>query len=345
MNIQLKSNRHPVADVGEAIEFCYRQGWTDGLPVIPPTAEKVEAMLEAAKLEPDHEVGFIPEREISITAEKVAINAVMAGCLPEYMPVVVTAIECMADPKWAYHGPSTTTSGPAPLIIVNGPIAKELDINSKHNLFGPGWRSNTTIGRAVRLVMRNVCGSIPGVLDMATHGHPGKLSYVIAESEDESPWEPFHVDRGFKREQSTVTVVAADGPRMIFNQLSDTPEGVLITMADDMRISGGVIGQTVYIVLLAGEHMEIMEKHGWTKRDVRRYLFENTMNNYAHLRITQRFPMPLKLGDENRIRPLVTSEDKIWVIPAGGTAGAFSSYIPGWAKESWSYAVTKEVKR
>jgi len=158
--------------------------------------------------------------------------------------VVLAAIEGICDKRWAYHGPSTTTSGPAVLIIVNGPISRELGINNGDNLFGPGWRSNLTIGRAVRLVMRNVCGSIPGILDRATHGHPGKLSYVIAENELDSPWAPFHVDRGFSQEQSTVTVIAADGPRQIFNQLSSTPEGVLTTMADDMRMSAGTYSRT-----------------------------------------------------------------------------------------------------
>jgi hypothetical protein len=343
--LDLASARHVVADAGDAIDFCFRQGWSDGLPVVPPTEKRVREMLEAAQLDPDAQVGFINDREISITAEKVAINAVLAGCKPEYMPVVVAAIEGIADPGWAYHGPSTTTSGPAVLIIVNGPIAGELDINSGENLFGPGWRANLTIGRAVRLVMRNVCGSLPTILDRATHGHPGKLSYVIAENEQESPWTPMHVDRGFRADQSTVTVLAADGPRQIFNQLSSTTEGVLTTMADDMRISGGVVGQTYYVVLLAGEHMEIVEREGWSKTDVKRYLFENTMNTYAHLRRTQRFPMPIKPGDETRIRPLVSHEDMFFILPAGGKAGAFSSYIPGWAKASWSRMVTKEVRR
>lgn len=345
MSLELLSLRHRIADEGDAIDFCFRQNWSDGLPVVPPTEARVRQMLDAAQLAPDKIIAFIPEREISITAEKVAINAVLAGCKPEYMPVVVAAIEGIADPAWAYHGPSTTTSGPAVLIIVNGPIARELDINSGENLFGPGWRANLTIGRAVRLVMRNVCGSIPGVLDRATHGHPGKLSYVIAENELESPWAPLHVDRGFKAEQSTVTVLAADGPRQIFSQLAATTEGLLTMMADDMRISGGVVGQTHYVVLLAGEHMEIVVRDGWTKSDVKRYLFENTMNTYAHLRRTHRFPLPLKPGDETRIRPLVSNEDMFFILPAGGKAGAFSSYIPGWAKASWSRMVTKEVIR
>jgi hypothetical protein len=342
--MELTSLRHGVAASDDAIEFCFEQGWSDGLPVVPPTAPKVQAMLDAARLAPDQQIGYIPERRISITAEKVAINAVLAGCRPEYMPVVVAAVEGICDPEWAFHGPSTTTSGPAVLLIVNGPIARKLDINSRESLFGPGWRANLTIGRALRLIMRNVCGALPGTLDMSTLGNPGKVSYVIAENEEDSPWAPFHVDRGFKAEQSTVTVMAADAPCQIFNQLSDSPEQLLLTLADNMRISGGVVGQTYYVVILPGEHLKIVTDAGWSKRDVQKFLFEHTYNNYAHLRRTGRFPMPIKPGDEYRMRPLVTSPEMFFVLSAGGKVGAFSAFIPGWAKAGWSRAVTKEIK-
>lgn len=342
---ELTALRHKIESEADAIDFCFDQGWSDGLPVIPPTEGRVKAMLDAVGLAPEQQIGFIPERRVSITAEKVAINAVLAGCKPEYMPVVVAAVEGICDPEWAFHGPSTTTSGPAILLMVNGPIARKLDINSKESLFGPGWRANLTIGRALRLVMRNVCGTIPGTLDMSTLGNPGKLSYVIAENEEESAWTPFHVDRGFRADQSAVTVMAADGPCQIFNQLSDTPEQLLLTMADNMRISGGVVGQTYYVVILPGEHHKIVADAGWSKRDVQNFLFQHTYNNYAHLRRTGRFPMPIKPGDEYRMRPLVTSPEMIFVLAAGGKVGAFSAFIPGWAKAGWSRPVTKEIKQ
>ena len=218
----LTSRRHRAADDADAIELCFTQGWTDGLPVVPPTPERVERMLEAARLEPAHEISYIAHRAVSVTAEKVAINAVMAGCRPEYMPVVVAAIEGIGDPRWSYHGPGTSTAGAAVLLIVNGPVARELDVNAGDNLFGPGWRANLTIGRAVRLVMRNVCGSLPGALDRGTLGHPGKLSYVIAENEAESPWPALHVERGFRPDQSAVTVVAAAGPRQFYKDRKST---------------------------------------------------------------------------------------------------------------------------
>jgi hypothetical protein len=345
MPAALTSRRHKVDDFADAIDFCFDRGWTDGLPVIPPTEARVRTMLAAARLEPDREVAFVEHRAVSITAEKVAINAVMAGCKPEYMPVVAAAVEGIGDSRWSYHGPGTSTGGAAVLMIVNGPMARDLDINSGDNLFGPGWRANLTIGRAVRLVMRNVCGSLPGLLDRSTVGNPGKLSYVIAENETESPWTPLHVERGFRPEQSTVTVVAASGPHQFYNQLSNTAEGVLTTLADDMRISSGVMGQPTYVVALAGEHMRTIANDGWDKKRIRQFLFDNTKSSHLHLKRTGRMSGEIKPGDETAMRPLVETPDDILVVAAGGRAGAFSAYIPGWGSRRSSQAVTKEIKR
>ena len=345
MAAALTSKRYAVGDVGDAIELCHEKGWTDGLPVIPPTPDRVHAMLEAAHLESQHQVAYIAHRVVSVTAEKVAINAVMAGCRPEYMPVVMAAIEAIGDPKWSYHGPGTSTAGAAVLIVVNGPVARELDVNAGDNLFGPGWRANMTIGRAVRLVMRNVCGSRPGALDRGTLGHPGKLSYVIAENEAESPWLPLHVERGFRSEQSTVTAMAAEAPHQFYNQLSSTAEGILTTLCDDMRISGNVTGQSYYCVVLAGEHMRTIAKDGWTKKEIRAFLHDNTTSTHAHLKRTGRMAGAIQPGDETTLRPLFASPEHILVIAAGGRAGAFSCYIPGWGSARNSQAVTKEVKR
>src|SRR5436309_11114526 len=344
MAVELTSKRYRVEDI-DAVEFCYQQGWTDGLPVIPPTADRVTTMLAAARLDPKQEIAFITHRSVSITAEKVAINAVMAGCRPEYFSVVVAAVEGIGDPAWSYHGPGTSTGGAAVLMIVNGPIARQLDINSGDNLFGPGWRASLTLGRALRLVMRNVCGSLPGLLDRGTLGHPGKLSYVIAENEAESPWTPLHVERGFRPEQSTVTVMAAEAPHQFYNQLSPDAEGVLTTLADNMRVSGNVMGQPQYVIVLAGEHMRTIAGDGRQKTDIRKFVFERTHNSHAHLKRTQRMTGAIQPGDDTRMRALVESPDDILVVAAGGRAGAFSCYIPGWGSRRSSQAVTKEVKR
>src|SRR5215813_12212889 len=321
----LTSKRFRGYDVASSVEFCDERGWTDGLPVIRPTESAVSAMLEAARLAPDAKIAYIRDRFVTITAEKVAINAVMAGCKPEYMLVVVAAVEGIGDERWGYHGPGTSTGGAGVLMIVNGPIARELDINAGDNLFGPGWRSNLTIGRAVRLVMRNVCGSMPGLLDRGTVGHPGKLSYVIAEKEAESPWTPLHVERGFRPEQSAVTVMAAEGPHQFYNQLSSTAEGILTTLSDNMRISGNVMGQPHYVVVIAGEHMKTIAADGWSKADIRKFVFEHTQNSAAHLKRTGRMPGAVKPEDETALRPVVASPEDILVVAAGGRAGSFSA--------------------
>ncbi|MBI4240215.1 MAG: hypothetical protein HY613_00730, partial [Candidatus Rokubacteria bacterium] len=306
---ELKSKRYQTEDVLEAIELYFEKGWSDGLPVVPPTEPRIRAMLEAAGLEPNHQITFITNRQAAVTAEKVAINAVMAGCRPEYMPVVVAAIEAIGDPKWGYHGPATSTGGAAVLMIVNGPIAQKLQINSGDNLFGPGWRANATIGRAVRLVMRNVIGTLPGRLDRATLGHPGKHTYVIAENEADSPWLPLHVERGFRPDQSAVTIMAGEAPHQFYNQLSNTAEGVLTTLCDDMRISGNARGQAQYVVVIAGEHMRIIAADGWSKADIRKFVFEHSQNSVAHLKRTNRLAGPIKPEDETALRPLVPSPE------------------------------------
>jgi hypothetical protein len=341
----LTSHRYAVEDALEASELYFEKGWTDGLPVVPPTEERIWAALEAADLTPDQKIADIKDRRVSVTAEKVAINAVMAGCKPEYMPVVVAAIEAIGDPRWSYHGPGTSTGGAAVLILVNGPIARELGINSGDNLFGPGWRANATIGRAVRLVMRNVIGTLPGKLDRSTLGHPGKYTYVIAENEQDSPWPPVHVERGFRHDQSVVTVVAAEAPHQFYNQLSNTAEGILTTLCDDMRISGNVMGQPTYVLVLAGEHMRTIARDGWSKADIRKFVFEHTQNSVAHLKRTQRMPGSVAPEDETALRPLLASHDDIIVVAAGGRAGAFSAYIPGWGGRRSTESVSREIKR
>jgi len=193
--------------------------------------------------------------------------------------------------------------------------------------------------------MRNVCGSLPGLLDRGTLGHPGKLSYVIAENETESPWTPLHVERGFQPSQSTVTVMAAESPHQFYNQLSNTAEGVLTTLADAMKLSGGAGRQPHYAIVLAGEHMRTIVGSGWGKKEIRQFLFEHTQNSLAHLKRTNRMPGPIQPGDDTKLRPQVATSDDMLVVAAGGRAGAFSAFIPGWGTSRSSQAVTKEIKR
>jgi hypothetical protein len=342
--MELKSRRHTVNDLAGAIELCYTNGWTDGLPVIPATAERITAMLEAAGLEPDHQLAFIENRQVSVTAEKVAINAVMAGCKAEYMPVITAAVEALADPAYGYHGPATSTGGSAVFMLVNGPIARELDINSGDNLFGPGWRANATIGRAIRLIMRNVIGTLPGELDRSSLGHGGKYSYCIAENEVDSPWAPFHTTRGFSADQNAVTVFAALAPHQYSNQLSATPEGLLATACAHMKISAGSGRQPQYAMVFPAEHQTIMKNAGWAREDVQRYVFDNSKVSLAELKRLHMKPGEPTREDEQNMQPIVETPQDLLVIAAGGKAGVQSAYIPGWGGKAGSQSVTREIR-
>jgi hypothetical protein len=343
--MELKSIRHTVQDLSGAIELCFTNGWTDGLPVIPPTADRIEAMIEASGLAPDHQVGFIENRQVSITVEKVAINAVMAGCKAEYMPVVVAAVDALCDPLYGYHGPATSTGGSAVFMVVNGPIARELEINNGDNLFGPGWRANATIGRAVRLIMRNVIGTIPGELDRSSLGHGGKYTYCIAENETNSPWPPFHTSRGFKATQNVVTIFAALAPHQYSNQLSATPEGILETACAQMRISAGTARQPQYALVFAGEHQETMRKGGWTREQVQKFCFEHSKATMAEIKRAHIKPGDITAADEKEMSPLVEGPADFLVIAAGGKAGVQSAFIPGWGGKNGSQSVSREIRK
>jgi hypothetical protein len=347
MNKSLQSRAFEVKDPLEAIEFYFQKGWTDGLPVVPPTENKILEMLDYVKKEPNEIIGEIPVRRRTITAEKIAINAVMAGCLPAYMPVIVAAVEALCEPSFSVHGPMTSTSGMGMLLIINGPIAEDLNMNAGENLFGPGCRANATIGRTIRLILMNVCGAIPGILDRSTLGHPGKYSYCIAENEAISPWEPLHVERGFLKEMSAVTVFAADSPHQVFNALSRTPEGILTTLADVMGNLGRltVSGSGEFVVIIGQEHMKQISGAGWAKADIRSFLAQKAQRSIADMKRCGRMPGEIKPEDEKVFRPIVQTLDDILVVAAGGAASGVSAVITGWTGGPNSRAVTKPVVR
>ncbi|CAN0405473.1 unnamed protein product, partial [Phaeothamnion confervicola] len=214
------------------------RGWSDGLPVVAPTRARVDAMLRYCDHSADLEIGTMPPRHGIVTPEILAINAVMAGCRPQYFPVVLAAVEAMLEPAFNLFAVQATTHPCAPCVIVNGPIARELGINARYGAFGPGVRANATIGRALRLILLNVGGAAPGVLDRSTQGQPAKYAYCAAENEAESPWPPLHVERGFDIEDSTVTVTGADGPHNINDHISDHADGILATLEGAMSDMG-----------------------------------------------------------------------------------------------------------
>ena len=329
-------------DAAQLIELYYQKGWTDGLPVVPPSEDSVGAMLRAAALKGDELVGEVEARNTRVTADKVAVNAVLAGCLPEYMPVVVSAVKGLCDPAFGYHGIATSTGGASVVIVVNGPVARRLEVNCGGNAFGPGFRPNMTIGRALRLVMMNAINTRPGKLDRSTLGTPGKISFCFAENEADSPWEPLHVERGFQSAESATTVFACDGIIPTYNQLSQEPEGLLLGMADAMANAGSmnIIGQQDVFVVLAGEHTKVMRESGWSKAQVKQFLFDHAKRSIAHCKRAGRLPGKVAPGDEETWRHALRKPEDISVVVAGGEAGSFSACLTGWGGHNYTRSVT-----
>lgn len=336
----------------EAMEQMYRLGWTDGLPVVPPTERRVAQFIDCGGRSADEIVGELPERRREISVEKVAANAVMAGCLPEYMPVVLAAAEAMLDPKFNLVGPSSSLGGSGIMVIVNGPVARELGVNSRNNLFGPGNRSNATIGRAVRLILMNACAAIPGLFDRSILGHPGKYSYCIAEAENETHWNPLHVERGFDRAQSAVTVFACESPRQV--RASGGPDTIINTAADVASALGtslstvgstddrsAVVRQGELALVISGESYVW---DGWSKQDIRNRLQPNVRRTMADIKRAGEVGGEVMPEDEERWLPLIASPDDILLIFAGGEERTMCAVIPSWGPKVSSTSVTKAVR-
>jgi hypothetical protein len=259
------------------------------------------------------------------------------------MPVLLAALEAMADPVFNLHGSITSTGGAAALIVVNGPARSRLELNASGNLFGPGWRANATIGRAVRLVTLNCLGARPGVLDRSTQGHPGKYTFCIAEREEASPWPPFHVDRGFAAEQSVVTVFAAEGPHNILSHYGIGAEPIVVAIADAMAGLGSFSPGESFVVL-APEHVERLASDGWTKPKIRQWLYAHACRTAAELRRGGKLTGAVEAGDEQRRVHRGHGPEDIHLVVGGGDAGGHSAFIPSWSRERLSLAVSREIK-
>ena len=339
----LSSSRVDIAGtIDDAIELCYEKGWTDGLPVVPPTEEKVLAFLETVGREPSDIIGVEPVRGRVITVEKVAINAVMAGCRPEYMPVVTAAVEAMVQPEYGLHGSSASTGGSAVLAIINGPIRSKLEFQSGHNLFagGPQFRANATVGRALRLILINVLENHPGVLDRSTLGHGGKYSFCFAEDEESNPWEPLHVEKGFNPNASTITVGASQAPLQVGHRRVGTMEGILDSIADAM-LSLGTGNSEIYLVL-PSEHTKVIKQTGWSKDEVRQYLHQKarrTAQAWADANVDE---LPSS-GAEDEMVSVLTRPEALVMIAGGGSGGSTCALIPRWGKGGTAASVTREI--
>lgn len=338
----LTSQSYQVGSLDEAIEFYYEKGWTDGLPVVPPTEEKVLAFLEYAGKRPNDVIGIVQERGRVVTAEKVAINAIMAGCKPEYAPVVIAVAECIVHDDFCPHGSTASTGSSAPLIVVNGPVRERLGFVSQGNVFGPNpeGRANATIGRAIRLVILNVFGSSPGVVDRSTMGHPGKYTYCIAEDEESSPWEPLHAERGYQPEESTVTVFTAMAPWQVENRRARTAESTLLPIVDVMKGVGARQGEL--LVVINGEFRGPLREAGWSKAQVREFLWERAQRTAKDWAACYRAEDP-RPGTGDSLVPVVLKPQGIFVLAAGGHAGTWSAVVPMWASGRNSRGITRPI--
>ena len=335
----LQSDRIALPDVLEEIEDkLYREGCTDGLPIVPPTEERVMRMIECNKLDPQQVIATIPPQNGPATVEKIAINAVMAGCRPEYLPVIIAAVEAMTSKGFDLFGVQATTHPCGMLTLINGPIAKTLDINAGSGAMGPGWRANATLGRAVRLILLNCGGAFPGKVDKATQGTPAKFTFCFAENEEASPWEPFHVERGFKPADSTVTVLGLEGPHDINGQDGTRAFSLLRIMASSMMSAGSsnvrfTTGSDL-VLCLGPEHAAIIARDGLTKDDVKDYLFNTariSLDLFSEEHLIHRKKSPAQYGEfvEGKPIPIVLNKENILVIVAGG-AGLHSCWMPSW---------------
>jgi hypothetical protein len=354
--MNLVSERLDIDDYEAAVELFFERKWTDGLPVVLPTRRRVETLIEHVRRDPQESLGPVPPRGGAATIEKLAINAVMGGCLPAHFPVVIAAMEALLDPRHNLNGVLQTTHMCNSLIIVNGPLARELGFNSRDGVFGNGYRANAAVGRAVRLALWNLGGAVPWDTDKSTLSNPSEYAFCIAEEEGDSPWRPLHLERGCAEGSSAVTVFACEGPHSVF--CYGTPEEMLHVLADSMRGLGNnnvhVLGQM--LVTLNPINAEEFARRGWSKQDVRMYLWEHARRPLADVRAcgaihaqfrqmereAGRYPLRYDLDNPTTRLPVTASPDDIHIIVAGGRS-YFAAVLPGWGNFG-GFAVTREIR-
>ena len=342
----LRSRVFELDDAETVAEFYHDRGWTDGLPVVPPTEARVQACLDAAGLAPDDTIGIEAVRNRPISAEKLAVNAVMAGCLPAYLPVLAAIVRAMCREEFNLHGSTASTGGSAQFIVVNGPVRRALDLNATHNVLGNRGRANASIGRAVRLVLLNVLGCVPGQLDRATLGHPGKFGFCIAEDEEDSPWLPLARMHGVPDGASAVTVMAGQSPRQTMNEWTRDPEEIVETFAAEIRhnMLTYSIWAGNYALIVPKQLRDLIAAAGWQKRDVQEYVHRRawvTRRDWAG--VGKRNIVTMGKGADQEFCALRAPEDLL-VVAAGGPAGGFGAVVPPWLG-SRSRAVTEIVEQ
>jgi len=344
----------------DPVELMYTRGVTDGLPVVPPTEERVQRMLATVNRDPQELLGTVGPNYGRATIEKVAINAVMAGCHPSYFPVVITAASALCDEKFNTHALNVTTFSATPLTIINGPVRQAIGVNCGHNALGHGFRANATIGRTLRLLIINIGGAKPQEITKATMGHPAQYTFCVGENEEESPWEPLHVEKGFRLDQSTVTLFGGHSPFQINDHASRSAEQLALSIGWTMASLWNhknfpLFSDTTLIV--CPEHAKTFAQDGWSKNDLRQFLFEKIRKPFRELRpgvnggegagvsMLPTRNAPSTPPTEDTMYAKFPTLDSIMIIVAGGTAGRFSAAVPGLARgDGGSRITTREIQ-
>ncbi len=333
----------------ELIEYCYTQGWTDGLPVVPATEEILEEFLRTTDRDPNEVLMVQEHLDRTCTVRHAAINAIMAGCTPDYFPVLLAAIDAF-ESGVARTNLMQSTTGQALITIVNGPIRNELGFNSTSNVFGQGFRPNATIGRAMHLIVMNALGIRPHEFDQSTQGTSAKWAMCIAENEEESPWDPFHVDQGFSADTSAITTQMIRSDLSIEHRSTQVPEEILLTIADSMSYAGGIVQVTEQrmkhscIVVMGPEHAQLIAKQGWSKQQVRQFLWENFGKRKSELRRYGKLHADFSDEPEDAFIHNASGPEAIWLIVAGAANGGVSTVCPAFTLERGK-TVTRAIMR
>ncbi len=355
---RLRARRIELGSAEDPFEFMFERGLTDGLPVIPPTPERVLAMLQGTRRDPQEVVAIVPPNMAPATVEKIAANAVMAGCRPEYLPVVLAALEAVCTPEFNIHGVMATTWGATPVIVVNGPVRHKIGMNMGRMVLGYGNRANATIGRALKLAIRNLGGARPGEVEQTALGSAGKYTTCFAEWEERNPWQPLHVERGFKREQSVVTVFPVEsGSRQVWDQTSRNARSLAASLGLGLEACGHPKAHNYepeVLIVVAPEHAATFGRDGWTKAQVRERIQEVTARPLAKLLPSSECAVgtpPASLGikeptaaDLARLIPKFRRPQSINIVVAGGEAGKFTAIFAGWYDPAAARSVSRLIE-
>lgn len=318
-----------MGESGDAVEYFFSKEWSDGLPVVPPTGERLAAMLAATQRDPEELIGLVPPLMAPATVRAIALHAVMAGCRPEYLPVLIGAVECVLEERFNLLLLQATTSAGAPFILVNGPYARRIGLHGGMGCFGPGFRANATIGRALRLIMMNLGGGIPGITALSGFGGPWRYTYCIAENEAESPWPSYASTRGFGPDDNVITAIPLEGPVLVWDDASEEPERLAVAIADMMSAIGGgnIYRQADMGVVLSPQHAHVFAKAGLSREETHRLLVERAGRRLSEIRRggiwrgesgAARWPFKIDLDDDNAFVPAIGDPADLHLIVAGG---------------------------